>query len=40
MCMAAMLVAILKKVDENALGIEPVLHCENRVKIRCRLGGV
>ena len=39
-CMAAILVAILKKkVDEDAPGTEPMLHRENRVKIRCRLGG-
>ena len=39
--MAAILAAILeKKVDEDAPGTEPMLHRENRVKIRCRLGGV
>ena len=39
-CMAAILAAILeKKVDEDAPGTEPMLHSENRVKIRCRLGG-
>ena len=38
--MAAILAAILeKKVDEDAPGTEPMLHRENRVKIRCRLGG-
>ena len=28
-----------KKVDEDAPGTGPMLHRENRVKIRCRLGG-
>ena len=38
--MAAILAAILeKKVDEDAPGTGPMLHRENRVKIRCRLGG-
>ena len=38
--MAAILAAILeKKVDEDAPGTEPMLHRENLVKIRCRLGG-
>ena len=39
--MAAILAAILKKkVDEDIPGTEPMFHRENRVKIRCRLGGV
>ena len=38
--MAAILAAILeKKVDEDAPGTGPMLLRENRVKIRCRLGG-
>ena len=38
--MVAILAAILeKKVDEDTPGTGPMLHRENRVKIRCRLGG-
>ena len=39
--MATILAVILKnKVDEDAPGIVPILHCKNRIKIRCRVGVV
>ena len=39
--MVAILAAILgKKVDEDAPGTESMFHRENRMKIRCHLGGV
>ena len=38
--MAAILAVILKNKYEDASGTESILHRENCVKIRCRLGGL
>ena len=39
--MAAILLTILnEEVDEDATGIEPIFHHENRFEICCHLGGV